>query len=692
MENQDKSSGEIITFYSYKGGVGRSMALANVACLLGQQQDSNGKVLMIDWDLEAPGLHQFFHGKILSDSKDLPPNQLGLIDFFYELRDHLQKNPSLEDKPEKLFLNLEKYFIRTNQPALYLLPAGNFSDGLYSSRVNKFDWASFFNNHPSIISEFARYLRKEFQYILIDSRTGYSDISGICTSIMPEKLVTVFTPNRQSLSGIVGMIHRAVEYRKQSDDLRPLKIYPLPSRTDDAESDLQEEWRSGNYRKGITGYQESLETVLKDVYSLPVCSLETYFNETKIQYVPKYAYGEEIAVISERSERLSLARSFENFLDVVKGDENHWEYGDDIEKTEDIYSRTDSSVSQAILRTGMTALGSAVVLGFIYWVILQNPQTLYDILNSQFLGLLLIVWFIVDIAWVERWRSLLGRTSTLISKPWIFSRDHEPNSHPLYPRLFLEQMALAPRRNTRTSEKNNFQDPLSQWTLAIRDLVFNPKKPLRTLGFLLSFVFFIFFLLADSIMIANTMLLMGLIAELSPILQRLDLAILGGALFAGVVGVWMFLEFSSESGELVSIDMLSSHQRRLQRVLSMLVALFSIIITMALAIQRLVSIGFVETTPTLDITLSFALFGLITINSFLAAALTFSPATSGFVVIIYIVFGVFRSVLPILAFLSDLMARVIYIMFDTIFWAVFTPIVAIPALIQKTSGSFYDAP
>src|ERR1035438_4209500 len=47
----------IYTFYSYKGGVGRSMALANVAeCFYLQGL----RVLMIDWDLEAPGLESFF--------------------------------------------------------------------------------------------------------------------------------------------------------------------------------------------------------------------------------------------------------------------------------------------------------------------------------------------------------------------------------------------------------------------------------------------------------------------------------------------------------------------------------------------------------------------------------------------------------------------------------------------------------
>ena len=44
---------QVITFYSYKGGVGRTMALANAAVLLSQW---GYKTLVIDWDLEAPGL------------------------------------------------------------------------------------------------------------------------------------------------------------------------------------------------------------------------------------------------------------------------------------------------------------------------------------------------------------------------------------------------------------------------------------------------------------------------------------------------------------------------------------------------------------------------------------------------------------------------------------------------------------
>jgi Mrp family chromosome partitioning ATPase len=71
----NNSPGKIITFYSYKGGTGRSMVLANVAWILA----SNGKkVLAVDWDLEAQGLHRYFYPFLLD--KDLTASE-GIIDF-----------------------------------------------------------------------------------------------------------------------------------------------------------------------------------------------------------------------------------------------------------------------------------------------------------------------------------------------------------------------------------------------------------------------------------------------------------------------------------------------------------------------------------------------------------------------------------------------------------------------------------
>src|SRR5215470_10248573 len=68
---------EIIAFYSYKGGTGRSMLVANIGWILA----SNGKrVLMVDWDLEAPGLHRYVRPFLID--KDLVATD-GLIDLMW---------------------------------------------------------------------------------------------------------------------------------------------------------------------------------------------------------------------------------------------------------------------------------------------------------------------------------------------------------------------------------------------------------------------------------------------------------------------------------------------------------------------------------------------------------------------------------------------------------------------------------
>ena len=95
--------GEVTTFYSYKGGTGRSMALANVACILAKSQE--GRVLMIDWDLEAPGLHRFFRQRIVDGSNPINNcdlnEKLGLIDLFNDLKKLFKKSKSKTEGNKK---------------------------------------------------------------------------------------------------------------------------------------------------------------------------------------------------------------------------------------------------------------------------------------------------------------------------------------------------------------------------------------------------------------------------------------------------------------------------------------------------------------------------------------------------------------------------------------------------------------
>src|ERR1700733_3452447 len=78
---QEPSRGRICTFYSYKGGVGRSMALANVAVLLSQW---GSRVLVVDWDLEAPGIERYFDDMFPGSSAEVRAKN-GIIEIAIEI-------------------------------------------------------------------------------------------------------------------------------------------------------------------------------------------------------------------------------------------------------------------------------------------------------------------------------------------------------------------------------------------------------------------------------------------------------------------------------------------------------------------------------------------------------------------------------------------------------------------------------
>ena len=78
------------------------MAFANIACLLAQNLSKGEQVLMVDWDLEAPGLDASFPdkrrallGKASREARD--GGAEGLIDIFCQLENELSK---LEGSPQ----------------------------------------------------------------------------------------------------------------------------------------------------------------------------------------------------------------------------------------------------------------------------------------------------------------------------------------------------------------------------------------------------------------------------------------------------------------------------------------------------------------------------------------------------------------------------------------------------------------
>lgn len=302
--------GVVISFYSYKGGTGRSMALANVACLFARRMASrSGRVLVIDWDLEAPGLYRFF-GPVVEEPQhqQLP----GLLEYFYGLRELLQREDGLHDRLKgedgaTLLadrLPMEGFVVPDVVSNVDLMKAGRL-DHDYAKLAGEFEWVQFFRAFGNAISAFHRMVAARYDYCLIDSRTGLNDISGICTSLLPEKLVVVFTPNEQSLAGALDVAGRAIQYRRESDDFRPLSVFPLPSRVELGEKALRAQWRAR--------YQQDFEELFRRAYGIEECDMSEYFDEVQVPHVSFYAYGEKLAVFGERSEALSLGRSYEIF-------------------------------------------------------------------------------------------------------------------------------------------------------------------------------------------------------------------------------------------------------------------------------------------------------------------------------------------------------------------------------------------
>lgn len=183
-----------ITFYSYKGGVGRSLALANIANRLAE---FGKKVCMLDFDLEAPGLHIKF-----SDSIGKSGLKGGLVDYIY-------KFTSENVVPE----NILDYVTEVNSfndggGTVSLIAAGDTTREEYWKKLSHINWTKLFYEKDSLGVDFFYNLKFQIEkqlspdVLLIDSRTGITDIAGVTMSIMADEVVLFAANNIENLDGI----------------------------------------------------------------------------------------------------------------------------------------------------------------------------------------------------------------------------------------------------------------------------------------------------------------------------------------------------------------------------------------------------------------------------------------------------------------------------------------------------------
>jgi MinD-like ATPase involved in chromosome partitioning or flagellar assembly len=200
-----KEATQFVTFYSYKGGVGRTSALINSAVL---RTLEGNNVVVIDFDLEAPGIAQYV--RRIDSTYD--EHRAGILEYLTDVVDGAS-SPSLLDQA----VDLSDRLNGRNGGHLWLIGAGNTNDPQYTSRLEKLKWSEIFEKKfgEMMLQNLRNQIANEFDgpdYVFIDSRTGITEIGGVCTRYLADKLVILTSLNEQNING-TAMIYK--EFRNE---------------------------------------------------------------------------------------------------------------------------------------------------------------------------------------------------------------------------------------------------------------------------------------------------------------------------------------------------------------------------------------------------------------------------------------------------------------------------------------------
>jgi len=295
----------VTTFYSYKGGVGRTMALINVASLLAKE---GKRVLLVDFDLEAPGIPSF-------DLFQAAGKRPGIVDYVCAFRDS-GKAPDVAD-----------FIVECggdDKPSIWLMPAGRHTQAGYAEKLYSIDWKDLYDNHDGFLMfEDMRFQWERhpanFDYVLIDSRTGHTDVGGICTRQLPDSVVVMFLPNAQNIEGLKPIV-AAIREEKVLIRGHQIDLHFCPSNVPDLddEDDILSDMLNlakANLGRDVTviNHYQSLELLKQPAFVAcrPNSKLSRQYNNLKSAIIA-LNYGDEagaevaLKAMPERYERARM--------------------------------------------------------------------------------------------------------------------------------------------------------------------------------------------------------------------------------------------------------------------------------------------------------------------------------------------------------------------------------------------------
>src|SRR5262245_9074411 len=164
------------------------MTLVNVAAQLAKM---GRKVLLVDFDLEAPGLETFDR---LRPQRPHP----GVVEFVTDF----MRTKQAPDVREYVYPAGE---VGKKGGQLWVMPAGR-RDADYQRALTNINWKMLYHDCQGFLlfEDLKKQWEFEFypDYVLIDSRTGHTDVEGICTRQLPHAVAVLFFPNEQNLAGL----------------------------------------------------------------------------------------------------------------------------------------------------------------------------------------------------------------------------------------------------------------------------------------------------------------------------------------------------------------------------------------------------------------------------------------------------------------------------------------------------------
>jgi tetratricopeptide (TPR) repeat protein len=203
----------VVTFYSYKGGVGRTSALVNVAYRLAR---GGKRVFVIDFDLEAPGIDSYGLAKT-------EINAPGLVEYISAFT-ATGKVPDLVDF-------VQHSTLQGTSGKLFFMPGGK-KDDAYKSALGQLDWKVLYQQRKGflLVENLKAAILELFKpdYLLVDARTGLTDVSGICTLQLPDLVVLLFSLNEQNITG-VSTVLKSIKGNRLNREIGTLLVAsPVP--------------------------------------------------------------------------------------------------------------------------------------------------------------------------------------------------------------------------------------------------------------------------------------------------------------------------------------------------------------------------------------------------------------------------------------------------------------------------------